>query len=94
MGENCVIRLDIDRAMACFKESLRIRSLKLGRKHMLVCETLFQIGDLFSQQGDLEEVMTCFEEVLKIKKELKVENDADVANMQHIIGGIYFGKRQ
>ena len=55
-------------AEKAFKESLRIRSLKLSQDNVLIAETMFQLGSLYKDQDDMLSALKYYEESLRINK--------------------------
>lgn len=55
-------------AEKAFKESLRIRSLKLSQDNVLIAETMFQLGSLYKDLNEMFDALKYYEESLRINK--------------------------
>ncbi len=76
---------ETEEALRYFGEALRIHRLKEGDKSLNVADILFQVGQIY-MVGDKDKAVKCFEECLRVRKEILGEDHLDVLAAQRFVG--------
>ncbi len=75
--------------MQLFSESLQIRCDKLGKDHLDVSFTLYNIGLCHQLQGSFKEAIECYRETLRVEKLVLGKNHRDVSMTMYKLGEAY-----
>eukprot|EP00536_Pseudo-nitzschia_multiseries_P008540 jgi/Psemu1/198330/e_gw1.217.66.1 len=81
---------ELQLAIDCYKECLRIRKTELGPKHEKVADTLIAMGNIQSDMKKMKEAMKSYQEALKIRTFVFGEHDERVATVLQFMGTMEF----
>lgn len=80
---------NLESAERAFKESLRLRTSKLGQEDVLVAESMHQLASLYYDQGELASALRYFEDCLRIYISHSGASKLVIADVYFLIGGIH-----
>ena len=83
---------EYDKAIVCYKESVRVKKLKLGEDHNSVADTLFNMGSSHEHNEKHESAVDCYEKVIRIRRLQNGESHESVALIANRLGKILSNK--
>jgi tetratricopeptide (TPR) repeat protein len=84
---------NLQEAIDCFRETLRIEKFVLGVDHKDVSMTSFKLGEVYKAKGDFDEALKSFHDALRIeRKTIDQEDPAALARTINEIGNIHFAR--
>ena len=70
---------DFDRALMAYKESLSLYTKHVGKHHIVVCNTLHNLGTIHVEMQNWREALRCYNECVRITKKNKAKLAAAAA---------------
>jgi len=81
---------ELELAIECYEECLRIRRIELGTDHEKIADALIAMGNILSDMQRNEEAMQSYQEALKIRTQVFSEHDESVATVLQYMGTMEF----